>query len=388
MDFSLNENQLAFQDAARNFATGDMAPFAAQWDEQKIFPKDMLKKAGELGFMGMYCPESVGGMNLSRLDTTIILEELAMGCTSSAAFVSIHNMASWMIASWGTESIKQQWCADLIAGEKLASYCLTEPSAGSDAGALKTTAKRDSDYYILNGSKMFISGAGATDVLVVMARTGSQESGAKGISAFAVPANFKGVSYGKNEAKMGWNSQPTRAISFDNAKIPADCLLGAEGEGFKIAMKGLDGGRINIASCSMGAAQACLNHAQQYMRERQQFGKPLAAFQALQFKLADMVTELVAARQMIRLAASKIDNNHPDKTTYCAMAKRFATDVGFNVCNEALQLHGGYGYIKEYPIERFMRDTRVHQILEGTNEVMRVIVARCILEDGAIDAIR
>ncbi|MFT6153050.1 MAG: alkylation response protein AidB-like acyl-CoA dehydrogenase [Bermanella sp.] len=388
MDFSLNENQLAFQDAARNFATGDMAPFAAQWDEQKIFPKDMLKKAGELGFMGMYCPESVGGMNLSRLDTTIILEELAMGCTSSAAFVSIHNMASWMIASWGTESIKQQWCADLIAGEKLASYCLTEPSAGSDAGALRTTAKRDGDYYILNGSKMFISGAGATDVLVVMARTGSQESGAKGISAFAVPANFKGVSYGKNEAKMGWNSQPTRAISFDNAKIPADCLLGAEGEGFKIAMKGLDGGRINIASCSMGAAQACLNHAQQYMRERQQFGKPLAAFQALQFKLADMVTELVAARQMIRLAASKIDNNHPDKTTYCAMAKRFATDVGFNVCNEALQLHGGYGYIKEYPIERFMRDTRVHQILEGTNEVMRVIVARRILEDGAIDAIR
>jgi alkylation response protein AidB-like acyl-CoA dehydrogenase len=388
MDFSLNENQLAFQDAARNFATGDMAPFAAQWDEQKIFPKDMLKKAGELGFMGMYCPESVGGMNLSRLDTTIILEELAMGCTSSAAFVSIHNMASWMIASWGTESIKQQWCADLIAGEKLASYCLTEPSAGSDAGALRTTAKRDGDYYILNGSKMFISGAGATDVLVVMARTGSQESGAKGISAFAVPANFKGVSYGKNEAKMGWNSQPTRAISFDNAKIPADCLLGAEGEGFKIAMKGLDGGRINIASCSMGAAQACLNHAQQYMRERQQFGKPLAAFQALQFKLADMVTELVAARQMIRLAASKIDNNHPDKTTYCAMAKRFATDVGFNVCSEALQLHGGYGYIKEYPIERFMRDTRVHQILEGTNEVMRVIVARRILEDGAIDAIR
>jgi alkylation response protein AidB-like acyl-CoA dehydrogenase len=388
MDFSLDENQLAFQHAARNFAAGEMAPFAAQWDEEKIFPKDMLKKAGELGFMGMYCPENLGGMNLSRLDTSIILEELAMGCTSTAAFISIHNMTSWMIANWGKESTKRKWCSDLIVGKKLASYCLTEPSAGSDAGALRTTATKQGEHYILNGSKMFISGAGATDVLVVMARTGSQQSGAKGISAFVVPANIEGVSYGKNEAKMGWNSQPTRAISFDNVKLPAECLLGAEGEGFKIAMIGLDGGRINIASCSMGAAQACLNHAQQYMKQREQFGQTLAAFQALQFKLAEMVTQLVAARQMIRLAASKIDNNHPDKTTYCAMAKRFATDVGFNVCNDALQLHGGYGYIKEYPIERFMRDTRVHQILEGSNEIMQVIIARRILEDDAIDAIR
>jgi alkylation response protein AidB-like acyl-CoA dehydrogenase len=388
MDFSLDENQLAFQHAARNFAAGEMAPFAAQWDEEKIFPKDMLKKAGELGFMGMYCPENLGGMNLSRLDTSIILEELAMGCTSTAAFISIHNMTSWMIANWGKESTKRKWCSDLIVGKKLASYCLTEPSAGSDAGALRTTATKQGEHYILNGSKMFISGAGATDVLVVMARTGSQQSGAKGISAFVVPANIGGVSYGKNEAKMGWNSQPTRAISFDNVKLPAECLLGAEGEGFKIAMIGLDGGRINIASCSMGAAQACLNHAQQYMKQREQFGQTLAAFQALQFKLAEMVTQLVAARQMIRLAASKIDNNHPDKTTYCAMAKRFATDVGFNVCNDALQLHGGYGYIKEYPIERFMRDTRVHQILEGSNEIMQVIIARRILEDDAIDAIR
>jgi alkylation response protein AidB-like acyl-CoA dehydrogenase len=388
MDFSLDENQLAFQHAARNFAAGEMAPFAAQWDEEKIFPKDMLKKAGELGFMGMYCPENLGGMNLSRLDTSIILEELAMGCTSTAAFISIHNMTSWMIANWGKESTKRKWCSDLIVGKKLASYCLTEPSAGSDAGALRTTATKQGEHYILNGSKMFISGAGATDVLVVMARTGSQQSGAKGISAFVVPANIEGVSYGKNEAKMGWNSQPTRAISFDNVKLPAECLLGAEGEGFKIAMIGLDGGRINIASCSMGAAQACLNHAQQYMKQREQFGQTLAAFQALQFKLAEMVTQLVAARQMIRLAASKIDNNHPDKTTYCAMAKRFATDVGFNVCNDALQLHGGYGYIKEYPIERFMRDTRVHQILEGSNEIMQVIIARRILEGDAIDAIR
>jgi alkylation response protein AidB-like acyl-CoA dehydrogenase len=388
MDFSLNENQLAFQDAARNFASGEMAPFAALWDEKKIFPKDVLKKAGELGFMGMYCSEDVGGLNLSRLDTTIILEELAMGCTSTAAFISIHNMASWMISSWGNPVTKQRWCSDLVVGEALASYCLTEPGAGSDAAALRTTAKKDGDHYILNGSKMFISGAGETDVLVVMARTGSQEDGARGISAFAVPANLVGVNYGKNEDKMGWNSQPTRAINFDNARIPADSLLGEEGIGFKIAMKGLDGGRINIASCSMGAAQACINLAQAYMQERQQFGKPLAAFQALQFKLADMVTELVAARQMIRLAANKIDTNDPDKTTYCAMAKRFATDVGFNVCNDALQLHGGYGYIKEYPIERFVRDARVHQILEGTNEVMRVITARRILEPGATDTIR
>jgi alkylation response protein AidB-like acyl-CoA dehydrogenase len=388
MDFSLNENQHAFQQAARQFAAGEMAPFAAQWDAEKIFPKAMLKKAGELGFMAMYCPEEAGGMNLSRLDTTIILEELAGGCTSTAAFISIHNMASWMIASWGKASIKQLWSADLAMGDKLASYCLTETSAGSDAGSLRTTAKKDGDHYLLNGSKMFISGAGETDVLVVMARTGTQESGAKGISAFAVPADLAGIHYGKNEDKMGWNSQPTRAISFDNVCLPADCLLGAEGEGFKIAMKGLDGGRINIASCSMGAAQACINLTQAYMLERQQFGQPLAGFQALQFKLADMVTELVAARQMIRLAASKIDNNDPDKTTYCAMAKRFATDVGFNVCNDALQLHGGYGYIKEYPIERYMRDARVHQILEGTNEVMRVITSRRILEDGATDLIR
>lgn len=388
MDFNLNEEQLAFQEAARAFAQGEMAPHAAEWDEKKIFPTDVIAKAGELGFCGMYCPEEVGGMGLSRLDTAIILEELAAGCTSTAAFISIHNMATWMIATWGSEVVKNQWCESLTMGQKLASYCLTEPGAGSDAGSLRTSAKKEGDSYILNGSKMFISGAGSTDVLVVMARTGSQEDGARGISAFAVPADLDGINYGKNEDKMGWNSQPTRAIAFEDVRIPADCLLGAEGEGFKIAMKGLDGGRINIATCSIGAAQACLNHAQAYMHERKQFGKSLASFQALQFKLADMVTELVAARQMVRMAATKLDENSPEKTTYCAMAKRFATDVGFEVCNQALQLHGGYGYIREYPIERFMRDARVHQILEGTNEVMRLITARRVLEEGATDAIR
>ena len=327
-------------------------------------------------------------MGLSRLDAAIILEELAAGCTSTAAFISIHNMAAWMVCTWGTGAVKEQWCGELTSGQKLASYCLTEPGAGSDAGSLRTSAVLDGDEYVINGSKMFISGAGSTDLLVVMARTGSQQDGARGISAFAIPADLPGIHYGKNEDKMGWNSQPTRAITFEDVRIPADHLMGEEGEGFKIAMKGIDGGRINIATCSVGAAQATINHSQKYMLERKQFGQALADFQALQFKLADMVTDLVAARQMVRLAASKLDNGDADKTTYCAMAKRFATDIGFQVCNEAIQLHGGYGYIKEYPIERHFRDARVHQILEGTNEVMRVIVARRILQEGAVDVIR
>ena len=388
MDFNLCEEQLAFQQAARDFASGELAPHAEQWDEEKIFPKETLAAAGELGFCGMYSPEEDGGLGLSRLDSAIILEELASGCTSTAAFISIHNMATWMLCTWGTPAIKNEWGGALTSGQKLSSYCLTEAGAGSDAANLSTTAKRDGDSFVLNGSKMFISGAGATDMLVVMARTGSQEDGAKGISAFAVPADTPGIHYGKNETKMGWNSQPTRAITFEDARVPAHFLLGREGEGFKIAMKGLDGGRINIAACSLGAAQATIDHAQQYMLERQQFGKPLAAFQALQFKLADMVTELVAARQMVRLAAFKLDNNDPEKTTYCAMAKRFATDVGFKVCDEAMQLHGGYGYIREYPIERFFRDARVHQILEGTNEIMRVITARRLLQEDGAKSIR
>lgn len=388
MNFELNQDQQAFQDTARAFAQEKMAPFAAEWDQQKIFSKELYKQAGELGFCGLYTPESAGGLNLSRLDSAIVLEELAAGCTSTAAFISIHNMATWMIAQWGTQTTVEQWCPDLTQGQKLASYCLTEPGAGSDAGSLRSTAKKQGDHYLLNGSKMFISGAGDTDVLVVMARTGTQEAGASGISAFAVPAGLDGIHYGKNEEKMGWNSQPTRAISFENVVVKEENLLGKEGEGFKIAMRGLDGGRINIATCSIGAAQACINHSQAYMLERQQFGKPLAAFQALQFKLADMVTELIAARQMVRLAAAKLDANDVEKSTYCAMAKRFATDAGFKICNDAMQLHGGYGYLKEFPLERFMRDARVHQILEGTNEIMRVITARRLFETGAPEALR
>ncbi len=393
MDFSLSQEQRAFQDAARAFAEGEMAPHAARWDEEKIFPRETIAAAGAMGFCGMYSPEAlngkqIGGMGMSRLDATIILEELAAVCPSTAAFISIHNMATWMACTWGTETLHNDYCGALVTGEKLASYCLTEPNAGSDAASIRTRAVRDGDDYVIDGGKSFISGAGSTDVLVLMTRSGSTDSGAAGITAFAVPADLPGISYGKNESKMGWNSQPTRTITFEGVRVPAAYRLGEEGEGFKIAMKGLDGGRINIATCSVGAAQATLTHAQRYVQERKQFGKPVASFQALQFKLADMVTELVAARQMVRLAASKLDADDPDKTTYCAMAKRLATDIGFQVCNEALQLHGGYGYLREYPIERFLRDSRVHQILEGTNEIMRVIVARRILEDGATDLIR
>lgn len=388
MDFELNDEQRAFREAARGFATGEMAPHAAQWDEEKIFPVEVLRAAGELGFMGMYCPEAGGGMGMSRLDTAIVLEELAAGCTSTAAYMSIHNMATWMLCTWGGDVVTGEWAGELTSGRKLASYCLTEPGAGSDAGSLRTTALRDGDDYVLNGSKAFISGAGDTDLLVVMARTGSADEGARGITAFAVPADAEGISYGKNETKMGWNSQPTRAITFDNVRVPASHRLGDEGEGFKIAMRGLDGGRINIGICSIGAAQACLDAAQSYVRERQQFGQAVAEFQSVQFTLADMATELVAARQMIYLAASRLDADHPDKTVYCAMAKRLATDTGFSVCNRAMQLHGGYGYIREYPIERYFRDARVHQILEGTNEIMRLIVGRRLLDDGATEVIR
>ncbi|MCC2615834.1 acyl-CoA dehydrogenase family protein [Aestuariibacter halophilus] len=383
MNFELTEDQLAFADAARQFADQELAPNAARWDKEHHFPKDVIQRAGELGFCGLYTPESEGGLGLSRLDSSIIFEQLATGCTATTAMMTIHNMATWMIASWGTEAVRQAWCPTLVTGEKLASYCLTEPGSGSDAASLRTSAKRDGDEYVINGSKMFISGAGETDVLVVMVRTGGE--GPAGISAVVVPADTDGIIYGKAEEKMGWNAQPTRLVTFDNVRIPVDHLLGNEGEGFKFAMKGLDGGRINIATCSLGTAQQALDTARAYLQERTQFGKPLAAFQALQFKLADMATELVAARQMVRLAAFKLDNDDPEKTAYCAMAKRFATDVGFKVCNEALQLHGGYGYIQEYPLERMVRDVRVHQILEGTNEIMRVIIGRRLLAEGAGD---
>lgn len=386
IDFSLSEEQAAFQDAARSFARERLAPNAARWDAEQVFPKDVIAEAGAMGFCGIYCAEDIGGLGLSRLDAAIVFEALAAGCTSTTAFITIHNMATWMLSTWGTGPVRQEWGPALTSGRKLASYALTEPGAGSDAASLKTRAQREGDHYLLNGGKVFTSGAGDTDLLVVMARTGGEGPG--GISAFAVPADLPGISYGRKEEKMGWNSQPTRAVNFDNVRVPVENRLGEEGEGFKIAMRGLDGGRINIAACSVGTAQAALEAAQRYLHERRQFGRPLAEFQALQFRLADMATELVAARQMVRLAAWQLDRQAPDATTYCAMAKRFATDVGFKVCNEALQLHGGYGYIREYPLERYVRDTRVHQILEGTNEIMRLIVGRRMLMDGATEAIQ
>jgi alkylation response protein AidB-like acyl-CoA dehydrogenase len=374
VDFELNDDQIAFSDMAKAFADKELIPNAAQWDDEQYFPVDVIKRGGEMGLCGLYTPEDGGGLGLSRLDSSIIFEQLAMGCTSTTAYISIHNMVSWMLSTFANEQTKQQWSEGLSSGQLLGSYCLTEPNAGSDAASLKTTAKKDGDKYIVNGSKVFISGAGKTDMLLVMAKTS-----ADGISAFAVAADSVGISYGRKEQKMGWNSQPTRMITFENVEIPAASLLGNEGDGFKIAMQGLDGGRVNIASCSVGTAQAALTHALRYLHERKQFGRELASFQALQFKVATMNTKLVAARQMVRLAASKIDNKHPDRTTYCAMAKRFATDVCYEICDEALQIFGGNGYMKEYPLERYLRDARVHRILEGTNEIMNVIIARRIL---------
>jgi alkylation response protein AidB-like acyl-CoA dehydrogenase len=386
MDFELSQEQRAFQQAAREFAAHELAPHAAAWDEQAHFPKEAIAHAGELGFCGLYAATEHGGLGLPRLDATLVFEELAAADPSTTAFLTIHNMATWMVTRFARPEIAAQWGPALTSGQKLASYCLTEPGAGSDAASLKTTARRDGDAYVLDGGKAFISGAGATDVLVVMCRTGGPGPG--GISALLVPADRPGIQYGKKEHKMGWNSQPTRTIAFDGVRVPATHLLGAEGEGFKIAMKGLDGGRINIATCSVGAAQGALNATQRYLHERRQFGQALAEFQALQFRLADMATELVAARLMVRQAAAKLDAAHPDATTYCAMAKRLATDIGFEVCNQALQLHGGYGYLREFPLERLLRDARVHQILEGTNEIMRVIIARRMLQDHATESIR
>jgi alkylation response protein AidB-like acyl-CoA dehydrogenase len=386
MEFSLSEDQLAFVDSARAFSEGVLAPNAARWDAESHFPKEALRQAGELGFMGMYTPESAGGLGMSRLDASLIVEELAKGCTATAAFLTIHNMATNMVGKYCTEAVLEQWCSRLVTGELLASYCLTEPGAGSDAASLRTTATRDGDDYLVNGGKVFISGAGDTDVLVVMLRTGA--AGPKGISALLIPAGSAGITYGKKEEKMGWNAQPTRTVTFDNVRVPVANRLGAEGQGFAIAMEGLDGGRINIATCSVGTAQQALEEATAYVRERKQFDTAIADFQATQFKLADMLTELVAARQMVRLAAYKLDTKDAQASTYCAMAKRFATDAGFNICNDALQLFGGYGYIREYPMERHVRDTRVHQILEGTNEIMRVIISRKLLMDGALEVIK
>ena len=374
MDFALNEDQVAIQDAARAFAEGQLAPHSAAWDEKKHFPVDVLRQAAQLGFAGIYVNEDVGGSGLSRLDASIIFEALSYGDVPTAAYLTIHNMASWMIDRFGSEDLRQRYLPRLTTMELIASYCLTEPGSGSDAANMRTGASRDGDHYVLNGGKAFISGGGVSDVYVVMARTGGD--GAKGVSAFVVEKGMEGLSFGANERKMGWNAQPTAQVNFDNCRVPLANRIGQEGEGFRFAMMGLDGGRLNIASCSLGGAQFALDTAKAYMETRSQFGRPLKDFQALQFKLADMATELEAARLMVRRAAHALDNKHPEATKLCAMAKRFATDAGFQVANDALQLHGGYGYLQDYPLERIVRDLRVHQILEGTNEIMRVIIAR------------
>ncbi|UFQ96567.1 acyl-CoA dehydrogenase family protein [Pseudomonas wenzhouensis] len=382
MDFELSDEQRLLTDSARAFAARELAPHAADWDRDHHFPVEVIRRAAEQGYLALYIAEEDGGLGLSRLSSSLIFEQLAAGCVATTAYLTIHNMATWMLASFADQALKDTWLPGLISGQTLASYCLTEPDAGSDAANLRTRARREGDEYVIDGSKCFISGAGSTQVLIVMARTG--EDGAKGISCFLVPADAPGVRYGRNEDKMGWKAQPTRTITFEGVRIPASHLIGPEGEGFVYAMKGLDGGRLNIASCSLGAAQAALEQSLRYVEERKQFGKPLSQFQALQFKLADMLTDLTASRQMVRLAAHKLDHGHGEASLYCAMAKRFATDHCFAVCNEALQLHGGYGYLNDYPLERWVRDARVHQILEGTNEIMRVIVARRLLLQGGM----
>ena len=377
MDFELSEEQTALREMAASFATEELAPQAAEWDGTKHFPIETLRKAGSLGLGAIYAREDVGGSGLGRLDAALIFEALATGCPTVAAYISIHNMCTWMIDRFGSDEQRQRWIPGLAAMELLASYCLTEPGAGSDAAALRSRAERDGEHYVLHGQKQFISGAGTSDVYLMMARTG--EDGPRGISAFLIEKDTPGLSFGANERKMGWNAQPTRAVILEGARVPAANRLGFEGRGFSIAMAGLDGGRLNIAACSLGGAQAALDKAIASMGERNAFGQKLTEFQALQFRLADMAIELEAARTFLWRAATALDAQAPDATKLCAMAKRFVTDVGFSVANEALQLHGGYGYLSEYGIEKIVRDLRVHQILEGTNEIMRVIVARSLV---------
>ena len=378
MQFDLNEDQRAIRDMARDFAAEKIAPHALKWDEDKHLPLDVIREAAALGIGGIYIRDDVGGSAMTRFDAALIFEALATGCPSVSAFISIHNMAAWMIDRYGSDAQRQRWLPKLCSMEQVASYCLTEPGSGSDAAALRTRAVRDGDHYILNGQKQFISGAGANDLYVVMVRTGGDGPG--GISTLVVEKDAPGLSFGANERKMGWNAQPTRTVIFENARVPVANRLGDEGIGFKIAMAGLDGGRLNIGACSLGGAQAALDKTLAYMKERKAFGKRLDEFQALQFRLADMATELEAARTLLWRAAAALDRKDADATKLCAMAKRFATDAGFAVANEALQLHGGYGYLAEYGIEKLVRDLRVHQILEGTNEIMRLIVSRKLLE--------
>lgn len=374
MDFTLSEEQRAFQQVAADFARDEMAPQARDWDERGHFPVDTLRKAAALGFGGIYVREDVGGSALSRLDAALIFEELSKGCTSTAAYISIHNMAAWMIDTFGDDEQRRRFVPKLCSMDHFAAYCLTEPGSGSDAAALRTRAVRDGDSWVLNGTKAFISGGGAADLYVAMVRTG--EEGPGGISCIVVEKDSPGLSFGAQEAKLGWKSQPTAQVNFTDCRVPAANLIGGEGNGFRIAMAGLDGGRLNIGACSLGAAQVCLDRTIDYMQERRQFGRAIATFQALQFRVADMATDLEAARLLLHKAALKVDAKSNDATRFAAMAKRLATDTGFAVVNEALQLHGGYGYLRDYPIERHLRDVRVHQILEGTNEIMRLIVAR------------
>lgn len=378
MQFALTEDQIAVRDMAREFAAEKIAPFALKWDEEKFFPVDVMREAAVLGIGGIYIRDDVGGSALTRFDAALIFEALATGCPTVSAFISIHNMASWMIDHYGSDAQRQKWLPRLCTMELLASYCLTEPGAGSDAAALSTRAVRDGDHYILNGQKQFISGAGASGIYVVMARTGG--NGAGGISTLVVEGDTPGLSFGANERKMGWNAQPTRSVIFENVRVPVANRIGEEGIGFKIAMSGLDGGRLNIAACSLGGAQSALDKSLAYLKERRAFGQRLDEFQALQFRLADMAIELEAARSFLWRAAAALDRKDPDATMLCAMAKRFGTDAGFEIANQALQLHGGYGYLAEYGVEKIVRDLRVHQILEGTNEIMRVIVARKLIE--------
>ena len=378
MTTRLNEEQVMIQDMAKRFAADRLAPHTSEWDETKHFPVDVIRDSAELGFAGIYTGDDVGGSALGRLDAALIFEQLSYGDVSTAAFISIHNMATWMIDRFGSDEQRAEWCPKLTSMELIASYCLTEPGSGSDAAAMKTSARRDGDEYVITGSKQFISGAGISDIYVLMART--SDDGAKGVSTFIVPLGTPGLSFGANEKKMGWNSQPTKQVILDEVRIPAANRIGEEGHGFKFAMAGLDGGRLNIAACSLGGAQRALDKALDYAKERKQFGQPIADFQAIQFKLADMETELQAARVMLYEAASKLDAKAADATRWCAMAKRFVTDTGCKVANDALQIHGGYGYLSEYGVEQIVRDLRVHQILEGTNEIMRVIVSRDMLK--------
>jgi len=379
--FALNADHTAIRDMARDFAAEKLAPHAVEWDRTKHFPVDVLREAAALGMAGIYTAEEFGGSALTRFDAALIFEALSLGCPTIAAYISIHNMATWMVDSFGTQEQRAKWVPGLCRMDKLASYCLTEPGSGSDAAALRTRAVRDGDHYVLNGQKQFISGAGNDDdFYVVMVRTGGE--GPSGISTLVVEGGTAGMSFGANEHKMGWNAQPTRAVIFENCRVPVANRLGEEGEGFKIAMKGLDGGRLNITACSVGGAQAALDKTLDYMRERKAFGKRLDEFQALQFRLADMAIELEAARTLLWRAAAALDRKDPDATQLCAMTKRFGTDIGFQVANEALQLHGGYGYLADYGIEKIVRDLRVHQILEGTNEIMRLIVARSLIGGG------